>query len=411
RTCLEVLEYFYPRAEGGVAERLAHHRLGAGMLDEAVDALLEAGRQNYAGLAMTKATYRLAILAERAMNELGAPADDPRWVSLWTVLGWGHIYDDQARATDYFDRAEAHAAPGHHALDLAEVARGRAFIASNLGELERSVEHQRQAYRHYESLGDTTGMFKCLTSLGTCKSYQGDDEAAFEFFELALERFGTDRELDSRWVCECLRGLGSAWKIRGQPEKAHLALEKALALAEGDAPEARMLIHTDLGELARVRGDYLQAERHFRTSWKSHRETGAPNQHLAALNLAIALILQERYEDAHYLAIEAQEGLEAQGPMGYIGVAYAVLLSCAAGLGEWDLWDRYYDSGRGPLEKTPIVEDDFGWATEYAADLARRAGQGERARRAYRLAAIQWEPLNKNHAERLRERSTLIPSP
>ena len=80
------------------------------------------------------------------------------------------------------------------------------------------------------------------------------------------------------------------------------------------------------------------------------------------------------------------------------------LLGCAAGLAQWDEWDRHFEEARQQLLESGTVLDEYAELCEYAGQLAKDQGQPERQQAAYEFAIEQWLGIkNKARAQALRD--------
>ena len=77
-------------------------------------------------------------------------------------------------------------------------------------------------------------------------------------------------------------------------------------------------------------------------------------------------------------------------------MALGALLAPTAARRDWEEWDRSFQSLRELVQSLHLVEIDLARALARAADLARTAGEGARAKRAYELSIAQFRELGRS---------------
>jgi eukaryotic-like serine/threonine-protein kinase len=400
---LATLDRLHPDAGIERVEQRCRYLLGAGRIDEAVGPLLQAARHERDHF-QRGATHRLVATAEEALEQLQASDDDPRWVEMWSLLAWIHMYSHSQEAVRYLELVEANADPGRHIRELASVANVRAAIARDHGERDDAIAHQQRALDYYEQLGDTPGMVSCLNGLGMLRELGGEYDEALTTYRSALEMLEESGEQDALLFRECLLGIGRAQMKLERLDDAQRALDKALYYAKKGPEGFEMSVHNDLGGLARLRGDLARAEDHYRACRQYHRDLGSRYQHMASLNVVLVLIMRERHDQARELCVEAARGLQANGLDATLTYVNALLMCCAGYDGDWESWDRFFEKASAHSEAS-LVDRDIAWAVEEAAQLAHDAGELERAAKLWPMAAAHWEPLDAEYAAELRQRA------
>ena len=153
---------------------------------------------------------------------------------------------------------------------------------------------------------------------------------------------------------------------------------------------------SSLGDVARVQGEYEQAERHYRDAIAQLRALGARSAlAVSENNLGLALLRQGRYREARDVLEAGAHKLVAIGRRSGQAWAAAVLLPCYAALGDWATWDDTMVRAQALLEETGYIELDIALMTELAGEKAQAADHPERATAAYRLALSQWRGLGR----------------
>ena len=190
---VDVIERLYPDRLVEQVERLAHHALAGGLTDKAVAYLRQAGAK-----AAARSAHREAVaLYEQAIETLDTRAGAR-----------------EARET---------------AIDL--VFELRTSLAA-LGEFSRTLAHLRRAADHAEALGDQRRLGWVSAYLTQSHYTLGDQDAAIQAAERALELAGAIGEMPIRIVATF--GLGQAHHVRGSYAAAQGYLREAMAAVDGD---------------------------------------------------------------------------------------------------------------------------------------------------------------------------------
>ncbi len=397
---LKLLDLFYARGDLSVVERRCRHLIGAGMAEHAITPLIEAAHVHARNFAYAVA-LRLAAMAERALQQLDASQSDPRWIALWTILALVHMLEDSHAALRFIDLVDEHADPTCHGWELGEAALTRANIAIDRAENEQAVTALERACAFYEAMADQTCMARCLQRLGTIMINAADYPAALLHFERALELLDYPATTEWRYIPLCLRGLARVRMNSGELDAAQNLLDEALRCAIGGGEDGVMVVRHNIAAVARLRGEPLVAEQHYRACYEYFRGIGASKQYVVALNLAFTLLGQGRHKEAHVLCVSAVQGMQVIGLDIFLGYAYAQLLCCAGLAQDWDAWDDYFNRASPHLQTVRLADKDIAWSVSHAAEIASAAGKTRRAASAYQLAAIQWQPLDPEHAARL----------
>ena len=112
------------------------------------------------------------------------------------------------------------------------------------------------------------------------------------------------------------------------------------------------------------------------------------------MNLALTMLVRERYAAARDQLRQVLPRFEAVGREGFKTYALAGLMAAYAGLPDWDEYDVAYVECQALSESTKLVDNDLAICFEQAGDLAAHHGMAERARRAYELALTQWTQVD-----------------
>ena len=144
----------------------------------------------------------------------------------------------------------------------------------------------------------------------------------------------------------------------------------------------------------------------YREALRHHRACGSvTGGRIARLNLAQVLLEQRRWTEARGVVRTIGSTMRAEGAGLFLGAAHLILMVCAAGDGTWEAWDANQQQAAHLLEKSGLLHPDLAALATRAGDLSEDAGDLDKARIAWRIAAAQWAGLGREvEAERIRER-------
>ncbi len=376
------------------AERRGRHLFAAGDFDGAADSLL-AGARARSAVSDLRGAMQLADLREDALGRSGASEKDARWGEGWVVRASIHRALGQYRDVRRWSWRALAAARTHgwqrvlpaamHSLGTAEQQRGRLWRVEVLNE---------RALVLLQALGDDEGVGDCLWALGWAARQRGDVDRAEACYRSALEiaeRLGLVKDQG-----DCMRGLAQVALRRGDLAEAARLDREAIGLYE-EAGHRMGVVYAEngAGEAARFAGDLAAAERHYRRALTLAEAIGSTEAVFPRMNLAFALLARGRYVEARPALEAARRVFERTGRRAYLLGAEVGLLTCAAALGDLRAFDERLRSAEQLFEETRFVDRDTALAAERAGDLAREAGEEERARAAHRIAAAQWRGLGK----------------
>jgi tetratricopeptide (TPR) repeat protein len=391
--CAAMLRKCYPLGGRGIAERLGRHLVAAGCWEEAVAPLLE-GAEARREASEFGAAQDLLALREDAMAQALVAPDDERWGAGWVLRC--RVHEDQNQldeALRWAGTAEERARDHGWEPTLAAALAVTGTITSRRGQQDIATDSFERARALYELHEDPRGVAECLRGLGTAAALAGDFDRADALLRKALASFERLQMLFE--VAHCMRALGNLAWTAGKPARAGAWWDQTLAMCDsvGDRLGTGLCLN-GLAEVARV-DDKLDVALHLYkqaiailksvdSGWTYYRST-----------LAMIQLARGEFDEAQALLEEIAAITRQQGQLGYLGCAHAALLACCGGVGDWRGWDRNYEAARLLLQQTSMIEPDVAWAAQQAGDLAASAGQGERARQAYRLASLQYMALNK----------------
>ncbi|MCA9562357.1 MAG: tetratricopeptide repeat protein, partial [Myxococcales bacterium] len=394
-----------PESRGRTA-RIGRHLLRARAFLEAVEPLLEGARENE-GTSEYRTARDLLVRREEALSGADLDFSDSRWGQGWALAA--NVHNTQG----HFDEAERLAKKClRHAGDregwdevLADALRELGYVAHQRGNFDEAEVMYRDALAAYEAIESPIGEANSLIHLAQIARVRGDLADAERLAIQALEVF--EELQDAAGVPGCFRNLGVIHQHLGDFAEATSLFERALDgyTAIGNRyGEATCL--NDLAELYRLKGDLERAERGYRKSLKIFRQIGSTDGLISQINLALVLLLEQKYAEARVLLERTGKQLQEGGRNWFLGAVHAAMLSCAADASDWSQFDLHCEQAATLLTDSYAPDGDVAWTLQHGGDLAANAGEVERAARAYDMAKSQWEGLGQS--ERVAELEALI---
>ena len=391
RLCATIVELRHQGPASETAARVARHLLRAGDRRDALTYLLQAA-QGFARVGETAQVLPLLESWETAARDIGLADDAAEWTTVWGLrLDALWLSGDKAHV-----RAVARlAASGRGApqlVGLAHLHRGlsvyqRGAVADARMELSRAAAAA-------ESAGSEELLLRVGLERGRLSLESGDLDGALRRLEAV--RLQANKLRDTRAEATAGWLVGRVSKQSGDLPMARSAFVAALSAFErvGDRNGLSRCTN-ELGELARLEGDLDAAVLHYRDALERMEALGSDNTDIVRVNLGLVLIEQGRLADARPSLEEARTAFVKSGRRALLATTEIALLSCDAGDGKWQSWDRRSKSAERDLRTTGFVDLDIALALERAAGHARAAGQGHRARGALYLAEEQWRALQR----------------
>ena len=165
-------------------------------------------------------------------------------------------------------------------------------------------------------------------------------------------------------------------------------------------------VRNDLGEVYRKEGGFGVAESLYRSSISLYRSIGAAKILTPRVNLALALLGQERLDEASSLLEDCLEASRQQGRRTYEAGVHLALGLCAARQGLWDKCMAHGVWGRLLIEDLEYVSAENGDFLQKTGTLALDAGEKSVAQEFLLGARWHWERLKNSEA--LSEVDTLM---
>ncbi|HSG49303.1 MAG TPA: hypothetical protein VLA43_15890, partial [Longimicrobiales bacterium] len=199
---------------------------------------------------------------------------------------------------------------------------GRALRAQ--GKLNEALDRYRQGFQTARDAGDLRGAAEAAVGAGNVLEEQGRWEDSEGWYHRALDllRSGEVHPAPEAW--HALVNLHIVLRSQGRLEESLPHLEAAEAAArELGEDGAAVFFENARGQVEMVRGDAGRAEAHFRTALAAAGDPGA--RVTVRLNLAEALLAQERLLDAAEVARAAELDAIAAGVVPRLPEVYRLL--------------------------------------------------------------------------------------
>ena len=402
RACAAVIA---TRPEVGRHERLAHHLLAAGVVQDALAPLIRAAQER---IGTGDAVGGEALLAERdtRMAELGVPEGDERWGEGWLLRE--ELFrrrGDPGAADAWLDRVERTAAQCNW-----RSLRGRVLVLRARG--SRTRGHSKEAERlaregeafareqnDLRSLGEARYELAAIaTAIGDVDGALGWIQRAGEAFDAAQDRVGVAKTRMIHGLCLMQAGR------HGEAARLLEASEAAFELAGNRTGMANALNTT--GDLRRFTGDLAGAESAYRRSRGLFRAAGAWQWVYPELNLVQLLLGREEFAQAegHLESLAAE--FERMGARTTLTPIQLGLALCAAVEGRWLAWDDHLREARSLIQESGSADEDGARLAWQAGEKAHRLGESARAIDALILSRQLWRTLGR--AEEAAEVERLI---
>jgi serine/threonine protein kinase/tetratricopeptide (TPR) repeat protein len=382
RACAQLLRSRYGEHAQGHAERVAQHLTLAGDFAGALLPLLDASYQHQLAGQYDRAER---VLAEhgRLSARLGLGAEDVRVMRAgmqraW--LGW-------SRGGAQGEAAEAEAAAlealarrlGHDDV-LGEALRLRGLVARFGGALEESLTVLEQALACFERVGDAEGAARAALSVAVALRELGRLEEAEALLIDAVRR----AEASDLYILlpRCFGNLAEVSLQAGDLVKARERFERARQSAEavGDRKGVAFAVQ-GLGDLALSRGEWAASREWYGKAEAIFAAAGSRYVEDVRLNIAVALVLEERYAQAEARVQTLGKSRGAfQDALGHV-----IVVACAAARSDWAGWDSGLAKAAAALSRTDVWRRALELVGAHAAGLARSMGEGGRADELERL--------------------------
>jgi serine/threonine protein kinase/tetratricopeptide (TPR) repeat protein len=387
--CAEVLSAI-GLGSGGLASRVARHFLAAEAAERALVPLLAAAEELMLAGQYSEALETL-LTRDAALQGLQCAADDVRQSQSLVLRARLLVLQGSLEEAKRILLKDAKPVSSSSDDQLQVRARG----LQCLGDIERirgewmpARTYYRMAMQHFESRGHLPGQWETLSGMAEVAAQTGALRSAESLYS-RVEDLG--RELDDVYpVAVACMGRGRVAFQGDRVAEAQALLRRASALFEdiGARSPGTDCLHA-LGDVHRVQGLTDLAAKEYESALGFYEAIGSGLT--AHLRLSLALLhvdLGEYLPAADQLAICVRV-FRTTGERDDLGRTHAALLACAAGLADWEGFDRELESAVDHLRATQRADRDVAHCFDLAAEGALRAGLAERTKRALQFAGTQ----------------------
>jgi tetratricopeptide (TPR) repeat protein len=245
---------------------------------------------------------------------------------------------------------------------------------------------------------------EALCGLGHVARLRGAPDDAVQLYREALQaRTASSSEPAVR---EALLGLGVTLYQSGDHAEGRQHLDEAQVLVEASGSAvARVTTWTVLGEVARDRGDLERALEHYRRAAELDQAIGRDSL-VPRLNLGVALVASERFEEGRELLLGVLEAARARRSV-VETFAMSALLVCDAAARRWSDFDATLLAVLEVVDGRGVVEMDLGRLLHQAGKLALAAGMVQRSELSLGAALRQFRALGRDDLVRKVRRDLL----
>ena len=393
--CAEAIEALYPGRAEDVLSRRAEHLLAAEAWEEALEPLLEAARDAENSGRLRRCRELLEKRA-RALDELGVDAEGRRRVENW--LG-------EARVKMLNGREEEAGKLGRRARDVASrrdwpdlLGRALEYLALETkieGQLEESLQFAERAQACFDRSDNRKGWADCEMTRAhvfQCWSRYAKARAALErasrCFQDIDDEHAAMRAVSRRNYC-----LIYEQRFDQARRSAHDLLDHA-----EEHGNAKVEAHgwNQLGEIARFEGRWERARDCYESAYHVWNRTGSADRNVVWMNIAFVEMAAGKYVAASEKFAELEQIFEEGGWGRMLPNVYLGMLACAAGRGEWHVWDAVFERVVESFDEVDNRERDHGWLVDVAAELTEEQCDGDRSRDILEFAADLWRDLGEH---------------
>jgi serine/threonine protein kinase/tetratricopeptide (TPR) repeat protein len=395
RLCAELLEH----GKGPlVTERRGLHLLEAGEWEQALEPLLEASI-----LRRDRSDYHVAMqlldARDGAMDSLGLPELDRRRVISWVDRArLARVEQHLEIAEEWVKKGRRVATLGGYSDLLLRIEREAAYNALTRGDYRQATEQMSALLEQAELADDQEIIGACHLGLISVRMSKGRVGDALLHAEKALEVFVQLGNISGQG--HAYRGMGWALLTSGKLTRAR----EQLIIAQERYAKAGLKyglaeVRNDLGEVYRLQGGYGVAESLYRSSIDLYRSIGAAQILTPRVNLAFALLDQERLDEASVLLEDCLDASRQQGRKAYEAASHLGLGLGTAKQGNWDKCMAHVVWARMILEEVDLVVVEHGRLFQRVGELALAAEEQGLAKECLSGAKWHWVALEDADAQ------------
>lgn len=217
----------------------------------------------------------------------------------------------------------------NHGRLVAKLLQRAAYVLSDHARFDEAMEILDEAMVIYFDLEARLELGMVLVDRGFISNYKGEYEAAIKYLRRGLAIVTKEPECRPRTIVAGHQVLALAFRNAGDLEQADTSLVQAVDQFrdQGDINWAKLVwLH---GDIAFARGTFSQAEYRFRQAKAVFDGTQSPDSALVSLDLARALLAQNKLVQANELAVQFAEYLRLFGRSKVISAAVTAFVRTA----------------------------------------------------------------------------------
>lgn len=386
----------YQSGEKGYRLRCGEHRVGGGEFLRGFEMLLEAESEaRSAGDDL--AAERALEMAEQATEQMSGEESaerkvqlDRRRVDLLRIRGAWKV---AIKAAVSLEKSAA-VAGDQDALILA--LRTQAQCAFEGAQFDKASSFAVRAQAIALEAGNLRQTTHCELLLGMIAAAKSDMQQAIMFYEAARRRIESSFADDDLLQGESLFHLGSVYQEQGKLKQALPLLIRSLKHWERCGGQRGMAgVANALADAARSQGRLDRALDWYRRAKKVYDSVGAWQAHIVRLNLALVLMLDEQFEDAHREVMGCLQIFRDSSQPTWLAVSLVFALPGFAHRQDWSSFDEAINEASSELQAQGFADADVARVLEMAGEIARSAGEERRADRSFTLASEQWRGIGR----------------
>ena len=151
-----------------------------------------------------------------------------------------------------------------------------------------------------------------------------------------------------------------------------------------------------LGEIHRTLEDHQKAIYHYKRAAQLYQSIDSNSVFYPKLNLAIILLEQRDFSEAHPLLKRLLEQLQQKGLLRLAVYVRAALLSCCAEYEDWETWRHHFAVYQDLKERYPTQDMDLAWLFLLAGEQCEEKQESAEATKSYMVAIEQYQSLQQD---------------
>ena len=395
RTCAAVV---MARDDVHANERVGRFLFLGGFVVDAIQPLMEGARDRIKASDLSGA-HDLVDLLAAALKDGAVATSDEDWGRCWLLrfrLAWLRGQTDAALA--WLDKLEAAAAVYRWEVMSIEARRHRGNVHFRHGELEDAVRVLELATEQAIVGPDELLIADCNIDLAEALIHLGRLDEAEPCIRAALAaRRAVD---DTLGIARCWESLGHIALGSGDDRRAQEYYRRAIrGYDEAGYRYGSASARNVLGDSVRFSGALEKSIPLYEESERLYQSIGASAAAYPRYNLALVAFEKGNFAAGERILDQVAPIFVRLGHRATQADVHLIRGVLAAKRGDWADWDAHLAAALILYEETGVADAETARTAELAARTAEDAGDPERARAAWQIAATQWGLLGQPDAE------------